>query len=207
MPCQVRAPSFTLSSSYSTAPPPPFFFFFGFLPRVLLPFTSFSPLAPLFGCVFCFSDLPPTQLQSAVEHGALPAWPPLPTPCPPASTCGVMDSNPSSFAFTREESLKLETAMVQSAQNRAEAISPRDRSPSNPHSNALDVFQVLDSTTGAVLFSYPPPNPSPLDHWAGRYRPEEYAYLAMNTKQSRHCGNDSPGQTTCSTKYTTQHSL
>ncbi|KAG0150470.1 hypothetical protein CROQUDRAFT_652401 [Cronartium quercuum f. sp. fusiforme G11] len=163
-----------------------------------------------FLCFFhALPDTPATQLQSTDNVSSLPSWSTAPNPTAAAhSSCGVMDTNPGSFYFPPDQSLKLESSMVQSAQIRAENLSPTDSSssPNNPH-HRLDVFQILDSTTGAVLFSYPPSSGSALDGWKGRYRPEEFAYLAMNTKQSPESATEEPTHTACSTRYKAQHKL
>lgn len=170
MPCQVGPLSFSLA---------------------LIPFAAFSTVLTL-------PDTPaaPPQVNEHVAPLFRPTAPTAPVAVP-HSTCGVIDANPGSAAFSTKQSLKLESAMLQSAQTRAETSTPQ---------SCLDVFQILDSATGAVLFSYPPPSFATLGAWSGvPYQPEEFAYLAMNTKTSAEPVNDEATHTDCSTRFKAQH--
>lgn len=143
-----------------------------------------------------------TTPSQHIEHPSLPSWPSPRT----HSSCGVIEPDPGSFYFPLEESRKLESAMTQSSsQIQGKSMSSTDCSFFKQPQNCLDVFQILDSGTGAVLFSYPPPSVPPSEGWSGSYRPEDYACLAVNAKQPNE--TDEPARTTCSTKYQTQRSI
>ncbi|KAH9815892.1 hypothetical protein DFH28DRAFT_967240 [Melampsora americana] len=153
-------------------------------------------------CFFHGKDTREMTTQS--QHiESLPSWPPPPRS---HSSCGLIEPSPSSFYFPPEESRKLESAMVQSSsQTQGKTMSSTDRSSFKQPQKGLDVFQILDSGTGAVLFSYPPPSVSTSDGWSGSYRPEDYACLAINAKKPSE--TDEPAKTTCSTKYQTQRNF
>lgn len=126
--------------------------------------------------------------------------------------CGISEPEPEINYFNREEAYLLERAinLSQSPSTLSHRSSSIDTSSSfKPGPSSLDVFLILDSSNGRTLSTHHSLCPGTLADY--HFCPEDYAYLAMQSKRRK---PDEPsgqagllGNTNCSRQLTGQHRL
>ncbi|EHS62874.1 uncharacterized protein PGTG_21247 [Puccinia graminis f. sp. tritici CRL 75-36-700-3] len=126
----------------------------------------------------------------------------------PSSPCGHKELDPESNYLTREEIDQLHLALAHSLSTTPpsgfQPTSLERAASSQP--GPLEIFLILDSRNARVLFSHHSPSTINLSDY--QFAPEDYAYLAMQSKQHKSVDNEEgSAHSNCSRQLTAQHRL